>query len=68
LFPGGDGVSANEDLEKRAAAAVAELCDPITTVWVAGSARVVVATPPGGWEEHLIPQEVFDDPDRWIEP
>lgn len=45
-----------------------ELCDPITTVWVAGSARVLVTTPPGGWEEHVIPQEVFDDPDHWIEP
>jgi hypothetical protein len=45
-----------------------ELCDPITTVWVAGSYRVLVTAPPGGWEEHLIPREVFDDPDRWIEP
>lgn len=28
-----------------------ELCDPITTVWVAGTARVLVTAPPGGWEE-----------------
>jgi hypothetical protein len=44
-----------------------DLCDPITTVWVAGSSRLLVTTPPGDWEEHLIPQEVFDAPDRWIE-
>lgn len=46
-----------------------ELCEPITTAWVAGGGdRLFVTTPPGGWQEHAIPEEVFADPDRWLDP
>lgn len=44
-----------------------ELPDPITTAWVAGSNRMFVTTPPGPWEQHPIPHEVFNDPNRWID-
>ena len=43
------------------------LCEPITTAWVAASHHVYVTTPPGDWEVHTIPQEVFDHPERWID-
>jgi len=47
---------------------VPNLCEPITTVWVAGGGhRLFVATPPGGWEEHTIPEEVFAEPDGWLD-
>jgi hypothetical protein len=41
---------------------------PITTAWAAGSSQVLVATPPGPWETHAIPSEVFEQPERWLVP
>lgn len=42
------------------------LPDPITTSWVGASENLHVTTPPGDWETHEIPEEVFADPERWI--
>lgn len=45
---------------------VPRLPEPITTAWVAGQNRLFSVTPPDGWQEHQVPEEVYLQPERWI--
>jgi hypothetical protein len=45
---------------------IPDLPDPITTAWVFVRNRVFVTTPPEGWQEHPVPEEVMNDPERWV--
>jgi hypothetical protein len=38
----------------------------ITTAWAAARGFVLVTTPPDPWQQHAVPQAVFDAPERWL--
>jgi hypothetical protein len=46
-----------------------ELPSPITTAWVwdGGSPCVFATTSPGAWEEHELPSDVLDNPEKWVD-
>jgi hypothetical protein len=45
------------------------LPEPITTAWVAGGgSHIFEVTPPDDWHTIAVPQDVFDHPERWIDP
>jgi hypothetical protein len=39
---------------------------PITTGWAAARGFVLVTTPPNPWQQHALPQAVFDAPETWL--
>jgi hypothetical protein len=51
---------------RRMVGRVPTLPAPITTAWIVGAETVYFVTPPGAWESHEIPQEVFEHPEQWI--
>lgn len=45
---------------------VPDLPPPITTVWALTDREALVVTPPGSWAARAIPEEVRENPERWI--
>jgi hypothetical protein len=41
---------------------------PITTAWVLASATTYSTTPREQWQTHDTPEEVFTNPEKWIDP
>jgi hypothetical protein len=40
---------------------------PITTAWALASTTVYSTTPPEPWQAHDAPEEVFTNPEKWVD-